>query len=164
MYQKIQAGKLELYCSVFDINILLKEIINNIQQTTSKHTIFFNEKNESLFINADSDRIDQVIINMLTNAIKYSPEPGDIFVDSCKKDDKIIVSIKDSGIGIPAADIENIFSRFYRVSGLASSFSGSGIGLYISSEIIKQHNGSIWAESKPGEGSIFYFSLPAMQQ
>jgi PAS domain S-box-containing protein len=158
---KIQAGKLHIHTSRIDMNILLKEITDNIQQTTSTHKIFFKESKEQLYAIADSERIDQVLVNMLINAIKYSPECGDIIVEGHKNDDKIIVSIKDNGIGIPHEDLENIFSRYYRVSGLASTFKGTGIGLFVASEIIKQHGGSIWAESKLGEGSVFYFSIPA---
>lgn len=160
---KIHAGKLQINTSLVDMNIVLKEIINNIQQTTTTHNISFKKSKEKLLVLADTDRIDQVVINILVNAIKYSPNCGDIIVNACKKENKIIVGIKDCGIGIPKQDLENIFSRFYRVSGLASTFAGSGIGLYISSEIIKQHGGSIWAESKLGEGSVFYFSIPAAQ-
>lgn len=160
---KIQVGKLQLNHSRFDLNILLKEISDNIQQTTSTHTIILTEAGKQLFAYADKDRLDQVIINLLTNAIKYSPDAKDIFVDARKNNGQIIVSIKDNGIGIPQEDIENIFSRFYRVGGLAATFAGSGIGLYISAEIIKQHGGKIWAESKIGEGSVFYFSIPASE-
>ncbi len=160
---KIQVGKLQLNPSRFDLNILLKEITDNIQQTTSTHTIILAEAGKQLFAYADKDRLDQVIINLLTNAIKYSPNAKDIFVDACKNNGQIIVSIKDNGIGIPQEDIGNIFYRFYRVGGLAATFAGSGIGLYISAEIIKQHGGKIWAESKIGEGSVFYFSIPASE-
>ena len=111
---------------------------------------------------ADRERIEQVITNIIGNAIKYSRKPGDIIVKAGKKDGNINVTVTDKGIGIPQKDIENIFLRFYRVSGSASSFSGSGVGLYISAEIIKSHGGKIWAESNIGKGSIFHFSLPAL--
>jgi PAS domain S-box-containing protein len=157
---KTQAGKLELNYSRFDLTILLKETIDSIQQTTSQHKIVFNSNAPEVFVNADRHRIEQVIINMLTNAVKYSPGAGVITVDAFEDIDKITVSVKDNGIGIPADDIENIFSSFYRVQALASTFSGSGIGLYISSEIIKRHGGDIWAQSEEGKGSAFYFSIP----
>lgn len=158
---KVQGGKLQLNPTSFDLNILLKELIDNIQQTTSTHTIKFNQVEKEIIAFADRDRIDQVIINLLTNAIKYSPNAKEITVEAYKKNNEIIVSVKDNGIGIPADDINNIFTRFYRVGGLAATFAGSGIGLYISSEIVKQHGGNIWAESKIGDGAIFYFSIPA---
>ncbi|MEO6330749.1 MAG: PAS domain S-box protein [Ginsengibacter sp.] len=159
---KIQFGKLHLYTAVFELDTLLKVIVENMQQTTLGHEIICKVCDETLLANADSKRIEQVMVNLLTNAIKYSPNHGDIIVDAIKTDGNIIVSVKDNGIGIPAGDIDNIFSRFYRVSGAAAGFSGSGIGLYISAEIIKQHGGKIWVESEAGKGSVFYFSIPAI--
>ncbi|HXR84241.1 MAG TPA: PAS domain S-box protein [Hanamia sp.] len=158
---KIQAGKLQLNPTRFDMNDLVSEIANNLQQTSKDHQIIFNIQDEKLMVNADRERIEQVLINLLSNAIKYSPDDEQITIHAGKKDGNIIVSIHDNGIGIPQKDIENVFLRFYRVSGSASSFSGSGVGLYISSEIIKSHHGNIWAKSKIGKGSDFYFSIPA---
>lgn len=160
---KIQSGKLELNRSAFNINVLLKEIIDNIQQTSSNHKIVFNKSTDTLLADADKERIEQVIVNMLTNAIKYSPNTCDIIVDSVKSDGKLIIGIKDSGIGIPEDDLDKIFTRFFRVKGMASTFSGSGIGLYISQEIVKRHGGAMWVESKLGKGSTFYFSIPAAE-
>ncbi len=157
---KIQAGKLALKPVRFDLNVLLLDVINNFQQGTKTHQIVYKSSNKKIMITADRERMEQVVINIISNAIKYSRKAGEITVDVYKKDQEIIVSVKDEGIGIPQKDIENIFLRFYRVSGSASSFSGSGVGLYITSEIIKSHGGKIWAESKMGMGSVFHFSLP----
>jgi signal transduction histidine kinase len=157
---KIQSGNLELKLADFDMNILLKEIIGNIQLTTPIR-IILKENNGQVSAYGDMERIGLVITNLLGNAIKYSPGSKEIVVDAFRSDDAIIVSVKDNGIGIPQEDITNIFSRFYRVSGLSSTFSGSGIGLYISSEIISRHGGKIWAESELNKGSTFYFSIPA---
>lgn len=157
---KIQSGKLQLNRSPFDLSFLIEEVGNNLQQTTNHHRITFKKKDEKLIVNGDRERIEQVIVNILGNAIKYSPESNDISIDTTKNGSKVFVHIYDNGIGIPQNDIDNIFMRFYRVSGSASSFSGSGVGLYISSEIIKNHGGEIWAESEIGKGSVFHFSLP----
>ena len=157
---KMQAGKLALNLTAFEISDLVKEVIANVQQTTSTHTIVFDLPGEAIFVNADRERIEQVMVNLLINAIKYSPGATEVFVACSKKTEKIIVSVKDNGIGIPGEDLQHIFSSFYRVRGLASTFAGSGIGLYISSEIIKRHGAEIWAESNLGKGSVFYFSLP----
>lgn len=156
---KIQSGKLELNLSLFNVADLLKEVIVNLEETTKSHRIIFKDCKEKLMANADRERIEQVIINILGNAIKYTAA-GDIIINAYKKDGKITISIRDNGIGIPQNDIGHIFERFYRVRGSASSFSGSGIGLYISSEIVKSHGGQIWAESEIGKGSVFYFSIP----
>ena len=161
---KIQAGKLQLNPTVFDMNSLILEITNNLQQTSKNHHIVFEVEEGNLVVNADRERMEQVIINLLSNSIKYSPENENIIIHASKKEGNIIVSIHDKGIGIPEKDIENVFLRFYRVSGSASSFSGSGVGLYISSEIVKSHGGAIWAKSKIGRGSDFYFSIPAAEK
>ena len=157
---KIQSGRLELRLADFDMDILLKEMIRNSQLTTPIQ-IIFKECSDTISAYGDMARIGLVINNLLGNAIKYAPDSKEIEVDAFKSNDAIIVSVKDKGIGIPREDLTNIFSRFYRVSGLHSTFSGSGIGLYISSEIISRHGGRIWAESELNKGSTFYFSLPA---
>ena len=161
---KIQIGKLEINPAVFDLNILLQEIIDNIQQTLEDQKIYYKKQDDKLMAFADSSRIEQVVINVLTNAIKYSPGGTDVIVDAFEKGGKILVSIKDEGIGIPPEDLDKIFTRFYRVSGMAATFSGSGIGLYISSEIVKQHGGEMWVESTIGKGSVFYFTIPATDE
>lgn len=158
---KIQAGKLILNPTPFDLNILIQEISSNLQQTTKTQVITFDKDSKNLMVNADRWRIEQVLVNIIGNAIKYTPDSGDIKIRTSKKGKNILVDISDDGIGIPDKDIGNIFLRFYRVSGSAATFSGSGVGLYISSEIIKSHGGEIWAESKIGKGSVFHFSIPA---
>ena len=161
---KIQAGKLDLNITIFDLNSLVQEIVTNLQQTTKDHHLVFIFSGEKLMVNADRERIEQVIINLISNSIKYMPHPGSIFIKISCKNKKVQVSVRDNGIGIPEKDIQNVFLRFYRVSGSASSFSGSGIGLFISSEIIKAHHGQIWVESQLGKGSIFYFSIPGCKE
>jgi PAS domain S-box-containing protein len=160
---KIHAGKLELNISVFDLNSVVQEIVTNLQQTTKDHRLVFNDSGK-LMVNADRERIEQVIINLISNSIKYMPESGDIIINASCEDGNVLVRVSDTGIGIPEKDIQNVFLRFYRVSGSASSFSGSGIGLFISSEIVKAHHGQIWAESKLGKGSVFSFSIPSCEE
>ena len=159
---KIQAGKLILNISEIDIKTLIEEVVNNLQQTTEKQTLNFNKKNKTLMANVDKEKIEQALINILSNAIKYNKDNGKVNIEAGIKGKNIVVSVIDEGIGIDAKDIENIFLRFYRVSGAASSYSGSGVGLYISSEIIKGHGGKIWAESELGKGSTFHFTIPAI--
>ena len=157
---KIQAGKLELKLADFDINALLKEMVHDIQLTTPIR-IIFNDTGNKIWAYGDKDRIGLVVNNLLINAIKYAPNSQEIKVDAVKSDDAVTVSVEDKGIGIPPQDLSNIFLRFYRVSGVSATFSGSGIGLYIASEIISRHGGRIWAKSKLNKGSTFYFSIPA---
>ncbi|MEO9069544.1 MAG: PAS domain-containing sensor histidine kinase [Ginsengibacter sp.] len=158
---KIQAGKLALVPTNIDLAELIEETSSNLQQTAKGRQIIFNNHHEKLMAMADRERIEQVLINIIGNAIKYTPDLSKIIIDAGKKGNNIFVDIRDNGIGIPQMDVENIFLRFYRVSGSANSFPGSGVGLYISSEIIKSHGGEIWAESEIGKGSVFHFSIPA---
>jgi signal transduction histidine kinase len=139
----------------------LADVIDDIQKTSANHKIQLNTIDNKLMVRADKDRIEQVVINILTNAVKYSPNGKKITVDAMIKDNHVVVKIIDYGIGIPEDDLDRVFTRFFRVRGLASTFSGSGIGLYISSEIIKRHGGNMWVESEIDKGSTFYFSLPA---
>jgi signal transduction histidine kinase len=159
---KIQAGKLVLDTSEIDINNLVEEIVNNLQHTTKNQSLQYNKKGKPLLVNGDKERLAQVLINIIGNALKYSGENGKIFISAVRKGKNIVVNILDEGIGITGKDLENVFLRFYRGSGPASSYSGSGVGLYISSEIIKSHKGKIWAESEIGKGSSFHFSIPAI--
>ncbi|MGN6193400.1 MAG: sensor histidine kinase [Ginsengibacter sp.] len=161
---KMQAGKLELKLADFDMNDLLKEMIRNMQATTAIRIVLKQVSKKQLLAYGDRDRIGLVISNLLGNAIKYSPNSKEIKVKAFRSEDAIIVSIEDKGIGIPVEELTNIFSRFYRVSGVTSTFSGSGIGLYVSSQIISRHGGKIWAVSELNKGSTFYFSIPASGQ
>ena len=115
---------------------------------------------KDIFVTGDRNRLEQVIVNVLINAIKYSPGANEVIVEVKKENDYVVVKIKDFGIGIADEDITKIFSRFFRVKGIASTFAGSGIGLYISNEIVKRHDGEMWVKSKENEGSEFYFKIP----
>ncbi len=156
---KIQAGKLQLSTLPVDLSSFLDETLNSVQHITADHQIILKE-NISAKVNIDTLRIEQVITNIVSNAAKYSPGKHKIVVSSQIKNSMVVVSFKDFGIGIPQQELDHVFTRFYRVNEDAVQFSGLGIGLYISAEIIKQHGGKIWAESAEGEGSTFHFSLP----
>ena len=115
----------------------------------------------SVWIEIDTDKMTQVIDNILNNAIKYSPDGGKITVSMKTTDDQMILSISDQGLGIPKQDLPKIFDRFYRVDRARSrAQGGTGLGLAIAKEIIKQHNGFIWAKSEYGKGSTFTIVLP----
>ena len=115
----------------------------------------------SIWIEIDTDKMTQVIDNILNNAIKYSPDGGKITVSMKTTEDQMILSIKDQGLGIPKQDLPKIFDRFYRVDRARSrAQGGTGLGLAIAKEIIKQHNGFIWAKSEYGKGSTFTIVLP----
>ena len=157
---KIQNGKLDLHITSFDLMELLHEIIDVMQHAAPNSEIILKRPTAVIEIKADRDRIREVVQNMLDNAIKYSPDGKKINVETSVKNDGVIVKVTDHGIGIPEEDIEKIFTRFYRVGGVASTYPGVGIGLYISSEIVRHHGGKMWAESQLNKGSVFYVEIP----
>lgn len=131
------------------------------QDDEKKYEIVRDYPINSVWIEIDTDKMTQVIDNILNNAIKYSPDGGKITVSMKTTDDQMILSIKDQGLGIPKQDLPKIFDRFYRVDRARSrAQGGTGLGLAIAKEIIKQHNGFIWAKSEYGKGSTFTIVLP----
>ena len=158
---KIQSGQLQVNKEEFNIDELIDECINSAQMNTSLHKRIIKQAesaNKTIF--ADRHRIEQVINNLLSNAIKYSPQGKNIIVQMQNSESGILVSVKDFGIGVPKSEHEKIFDRFYRANVKNVGISGFGLGLYICSQIIRQHNGRIWVESEEGNGAIFYFELP----
>jgi PAS domain S-box-containing protein len=156
---KIRLGKLNYSITTFDFNDMVDGTIENIQLTSSTHTIV---KSGKVFdkVTGDKERLQQVIVNLLNNAIKYSPGAEKVFITMEQENDTVKVSVKDRGIGIAKKSLNNIFEKYHRVEEHAVHFQGLGIGLFISYEIIQRHHGKLWAESKPGSGSTFYFTLP----
>jgi len=158
---KLESGKLQLNTVLFDMNQLISECIAELMQSAISHTVVF-EDTAVLSTLGDSEKIGQVITNFLSNAVKYSPRGSKILVKSRLIDNEIEVAVTDNGVGIKAKDHKKVFQRFYRVDNeKIKNVSGFGIGLYLSSEIIMCHKGKIWVDSVEGEGSTFYFSIPA---
>lgn len=155
-----QTGNLSLRQETFDMDLLVKEVVENMQLTTTKHSLII-KGTANAQITADRDRTGQVLINFLSNAIKYSPQSKKVFVHVERNKQEVIVGVQDFGIGIPQDKLEQVFERFTRVSGrVMETFPGLGLGLYISARIIKSQQGRIWVESTEKKGSTFYFSLP----
>lgn len=158
----LQAGKMQFYMENFSFNELLNDIVEQQQQTQGHHKIAF-EAHGEFFVNADRSRLEQVINNFLSNAIKYSPDSDKIILNIGEQDGNLRFAVKDFGIGIPEEKLAYVFDRFYRVEESTRLFSGLGLGLYISSEIIKRHSGHIGAERNEGTGSTFWFSVPLVE-
>jgi PAS domain S-box-containing protein len=157
---KINSGKLQFNDQEFDFNLHVKDLIEDLQRTTEKHKLVENLTPTGI-VYGDKERIGQVITNLVTNAIKYSPDAGQIIIHSGLKDNEVRLCVQDFGIGIPKHNLDKVFEQFYRVSGdMQHTFPGLGLGLYISSEIIKREGGRIWVTSTEGEGSMFCFALP----
>jgi PAS domain S-box-containing protein len=161
---RIQTGQLEYVDEAVDLNAVVRECVDTIQPTTAKHHIVVGGTIDGL-VWGDSERIGQVVTNLLTNAIKYSPRADRVIVRLDTRDRKAVVSVRDFGIGISDEHREKIFEQFYRVSDPSEkTFPGLGLGLFIASEIIKRHNGTIDMRSTSGEGTTFTFTLPLLQQ
>lgn len=157
---KINAGRLQFNQSSFDFNEMVEEVIEEVQRTSGKHTIIkkLNFKKE---IFGDRERICQVVTNLLTNAVKYSPDANEVVITTEEHKTDVHVCVQDFGIGINKEKTDRVFEQFYRVSGNKEhTFPGLGLGLYISSEIVKRLNGKIWVNSVENKGSTFCFSIP----
>lgn len=160
---KIANGQLQFINEDFNFNELVTEIAEEMQHTSASHKIILNLAGSKI-INGDRNRIGQVIINLISNAIKYSPAADQVIVTGTTEKNKIKLCIQDFGIGIPAEKQSKIFNRFFRVSGdRQDTFPGLGLGLFIASEIIKRHKGKITLESAVGRGSTFCFTLPVVK-
>ena len=156
---KIKAGKLKFKKSVLNLTDLVNLCIENSTYIYPSYKIK-NELQEDIMVYGNDERLEQVVMNLINNAVKYSPNQKEIIIRAETNENLAIVSVIDFGIGMLESDQESIFERFYRVNSHDSTMPGLGMGLYISAEIIKEHNGELKVKSKLDEGSVFSFSLP----
>lgn len=161
----INTGELTLNLSVFSLNNLLAFTIDQLRHTTSTHQLILIMDEKQIFVKADMERISQVVINIVANAIKYSPASTSVKIklNYNTSTSKAQVQITDFGVGISAEDINKIFDRYYRVE-LEKSKPGLGLGLYISQNILLAHASRLTVESEIGKGTTFSFSLPEYRQ
>jgi signal transduction histidine kinase len=162
---RLQAGRLQLQFEPTDLVALVQRIIKRFRVTTDQHQIAFETAEENIVVTIDPRRIEQVMSNLISNAIKYSPDGGKIEVTVLedKKVNTALLCVRDYGIGIPAYQQGRIFSRFMRADNAhAHNIGGTGLGLYLCRELIERHNGRVWFESIEGQGSTFYVSLPLL--
>ncbi|GHO50640.1 hypothetical protein KSX_88030 [Ktedonospora formicarum] len=157
---RIQAGKLEYVQEPVDLEALLSEVADTMQQMSVTHRIMVRGTIPCTLI-GDKGQLEQVFINLISNAIMYSPSATTIEIDHYVSGETVTVSVRDHGIGIPQELHEKIFERFYRITGLSQqAIPGLGMGLYIAAEIVRNHRGTIQVESEVGDGSTFYVTLP----
>lgn len=156
---RIQAGKMLLNYSSFNLRDLVRESVNEVQLQCATHQINL-ECDQDVRAHGDRTRLEQVMHNFLSNAIKYSPDASEVNVRCALSNGQVKVLVQDFGIGIAEEKKKYLFSRFYRVHDTSSYFTGLGLGLYISAEIVRRHGGEVGVESREGEGSTFWFSLP----
>lgn len=161
---RISEGQLTLQPEVFSANDLIDEIVELMQRTTGQH-IIVNELQSLPTVKADRERIGQVLINLISNAIKYSPNGHRIIVSSEQEGNRVKVSIQDFGIGMSEETRLKMFERFYRGSdNNVQAYPGLGLGLFIVADIVKRHGGDIGVESERNKGTIIYFTLPIQSQ
>src|SRR5437870_8755505 len=158
---RIETGRLEIRHEPIDWSAFVRDLVHRHHTAVSDRRFHLNVPNSRLFVGGDRDRLEQVLGNLLENAVKYSPDGSEIFVNVEERGDQIITSVSDRGIGIPADELAQVFERFHRGRQVSSTnYGGLGLGLYITRQIIERHGGTIWVESKEGSGTTFYFSLP----
>jgi two-component system phosphate regulon sensor histidine kinase PhoR len=159
---KIKAGRLEYSVTNLNINDLVVQCIENAAHVYPTNTFNSQLAETAVFVKGNAERLEQVIMNLLNNAVKYSQNDKTALITVTSHQDKVRVSVTDRGIGLSKDQQDKIFERFYRVEDRKNMTSGLGMGLYISQEIIKNHNGTIGVESEQGKGSTFYFELPVV--
>lgn len=162
---KMDSGNAQMQMELVNFNNLVNFVLDRFDMMVTSQNKDYQIKREftkrDLWLEIDTDRLIQVIDNIMNNAIKYSPDGGTVTVRLIETHNHIILSITDEGMGIPRKDLNKIFDRFYRVDkARARQQGGTGLGLAISREVLKAHGGSIWVESRENQGSTFYVSLP----
>lgn len=155
---RISSGSLHMTREYFDSSELLEEVAEDMQTTSATHLIH-RAIQPYMQMWGDKERLRQVLVNLLSNAIKYSPEANHVDLRAWSGTEGITISIHDQGIGVPEEMKNRIFERFFRATDRENNFPGIGLGLYICSEIVKQHKGRIWFESRPGD-TTFFLTLP----
>lgn len=158
---RIQTGRIEFQFAPLDLRELVADVVARTATTTA-HPISLAGSNGLPAIMGDRDHLEQVVSNLLGNAIKYSPDEQPIAVALDAAGEQVVLTVQDRGVGIPASEREAIFGLFYRSpEQRARQAGGMGLGLYISNEIVKRHGGRIWVESELGRGSAFHVAFPA---
>ncbi len=157
---RMDSGRLHLDRRPTDVGQLAREVMEAMEVQLTQHRFVHDFPPDPLVATVDAKRIEQVLRNLRSNAVKYSPEGGTITVQGRGSERHVLVSVSDEGIGIPSQDLERVFERFYRVENkVAQRVRGAGLGLPVCWGIVEAHSGRIWVESTLGEGSTFYFTL-----
>jgi len=161
---RIESKEFQLKMESLSVSDLVGDVLDFIKEPLNKKkiSVSFDKLSPPLLVYGDRQYLEQVLINILDNAIKYGHESGRIIISATERDQREVeISVKDDGIGIPKEDLLRVFERFYRVDkGRSHELGGTGLGLSIVKHIVQAHGGRIWVESRLGEGSTFYFTLP----
>ena len=157
---RIEAGRLTLRMESVDINTVLQEAVERARASSEHHTINVDLDSRGPIAHCDADRVEQIIANLLTNAVKYSPDGGEILVSSRGHDGFVEVGVRDHGTGIAPEFAKRLFSRYERYEKTSGKIIGTGLGLAIARQIVEMHGGRIWVDTTVGAGSEFRFTLP----
>ena len=157
---RIEAGQLELKIDACDIRELVIAVTELFRSTSQAHTLILEAPADPLVIRCDAARVQQVLNNLISNAIKYAPAGGDVVIRVRREEKGAMMSVSDKGLGIPLDEQRSLFEPFQRARSSASAIPGLGLGLWISRRIARAHGGDIDLESAPGEGSTFTLRLP----
>lgn len=160
---RLEAGALSIHATDLALPRLAERIAERYRTQTEKHRIVVDFPEGFPVVLADEQRISQVLLNLISNAVKYSPHGGEVRVSGQVRPEHVVVCVQDHGPGIPPGDVPHIFDRFYRAGETARSTKGAGLGLYLTRAILEAHGGSIWVDPKYIEGARVCFSLPRPQ-
>lgn len=163
--QRIQSGKQVYNFEALDLEALLREAASLFQPASPQHRLELALAAPLPAARGDRDRVRQVLANLVANAIKYSPEGGEVGLGAGQEGGELRIWVSDQGIGIPAEILPRLFTKFYRVDNAVNrGIAGTGLGLALVRQIVENHAGRVWAESTPGQGSTFYFTLPLAEE
>lgn len=160
---KIQAGRLEIKSTIVDAHEFVSKAILIVQQSSPSHFIEYNTVASTAPVLADAARMEQVIINLLNNAVKYSSGAHKVITQLSISEGFVVISVRDFGLGIPPEELEKIWTKFYRVKAHRNRVKGLGMGLYICKQLVTAHSGKIWAESDGNTGTTFYLKMPLVE-
>ena len=162
---RIETGRLEIRREPIPWAHFVRDVVHRHHTAVSDRRFHVSVPDDYKVVTGDRDRLEQVLGNLLENAVKYSPEGSDVTVTVDDKGESLVTAVCDRGIGIPADELAQVFERFHRGRHVSSTnYGGLGLGLYITKQIIERHGGTIWVESKEGHGTTFFFSLPASEE
>jgi signal transduction histidine kinase len=158
---KIEAGKLELELTQVDISRLLESAVSINSERANRGSIklALTTEREDITVTADERRVRQVVFNLLSNALKFTPADGRVDLSARLRDSQVEIAVTDTGPGIPTEELETIFEE-YEQTETGKQAEGTGLGLPLSRKLVELHGGRLWAESQPGHGSTFRFTLP----
>jgi signal transduction histidine kinase len=159
---KIESGKLDYQMQEMDWNGYMTEMIPLLEHMVPSHRLSWQPCPLEVTVRMDSLRIEQVLTNLIGNAAKYSNPDSHIDIDCYEMEGNLTVCVRDQGIGISKQNVNRLFDKYFREESVADKYSGFGMGLYITSGILREHKGAIWAEKNEGAGSSFYFTLPVI--